>query len=117
MVWSAKFGSGTSAVKPTSVSYTSSTWTKPRWPSFVFDGQKENIFETLGQWDRDLTRRLLGAPLHKDSCWPGRVDAGGMRVSRTEIERFAAKNEASMADSFETSAKTGQGCEELRTPS
>src|SRR5262249_48385853 len=44
----------------------------------VFDGQKEDLFETLGQWDRDLTRasrrpftKLLAA---------GRVDAGGLRV-------------------------------------
>ncbi len=53
----------------------------------VFDGQKEDLFETLGQWDRDLTRasrkefaKLLVA---------GRVDAGGLRVSRTEVEKFA----------------------------
>ena len=53
----------------------------------VFDGQKEDLFETLGQWDRDLTRasrrafaKLLAA---------GRIDAGGLRVSRTEVERFA----------------------------
>ena len=35
----------------------------------VFDGQKEDLFETLGQWDRDLTRAS-----RKDSpnCWsPG----------------------------------------------
>jgi len=49
----------------------------------VFDGQKEDLFETLGQWDRDLTRasrkefaKLLVA---------GRVDAGGLRVSRSEV--------------------------------
>ena len=53
----------------------------------VFDGQKEDLFETLGQWDRDLTRasrkpfaKLLAA---------GRVDAGGLRVSRSQIEAFA----------------------------
>ena len=54
----------------------------------VFDGQKEDLFETLGQWDRDLTRasrkefaKLLVA---------GRVDAGGLRASRSEVEKFAA---------------------------
>ena len=53
----------------------------------VFDGQKEDLFETLGQWDRDLTRastkpftKLLAA---------GRIDAGGLRVSRSEVEKFA----------------------------
>ena len=55
----------------------------------VFDGQKEDLFETLGQWDRDLTRaarkevaKLLVA---------GRVDAGGLRASRSEVEMFVAE--------------------------
>jgi len=49
----------------------------------VFDGQKEDLFETLGQWDHDLTRatrkpftKLLAA---------GRVDAGCLRVSRSQV--------------------------------
>src|SRR5688500_19852422 len=76
----------------------------------VFDGQKEDLFETLGQWDRDLTRasrrefsKLLVA---------GRVDAGGIRVDRKELAKFAS--ERSFRDYFETSAKTGSGCTELR---
>lgn len=76
----------------------------------VFDGQKEDLFETLGQWDRDLTRasrkefaKLLVA---------GRVDAGGLRVSRSEIEKFAAER---MFQGFlETSSKKNLGCEELK---
>lgn len=77
----------------------------------VFDGQKEALFETLGQWDRDLTRaarkdftKLLVA---------GRVDAGGLRVSRSQVEAFA--KERGFADRlFETSAKVGTECEELK---
>jgi small GTP-binding protein len=76
----------------------------------VFDGQKEDVFETLGQWDRDLTRtsqkefaKLLVA---------GRVDAGGLRVSRTQIETF--KKERGYIDFLETSAKAGLRCEELK---
>lgn len=76
----------------------------------VFDGQKEDLFETLGQWDRDLTRaarkefaKLLVA---------GRVDAGGLRVSRSEVEKFAA--ERKYRGFLETSAKQDMGCEELR---
>ena len=35
----------------------------------VFDGQKEDLFETLGQWDRDLTR---ASRQRSPSCWsPG----------------------------------------------
>jgi small GTP-binding protein len=76
----------------------------------VFDGQKEDLFETLGQWDRDLTRasrrdfsKLLVA---------GRVDTGGLRVSRSQIEAF--KKERGYLDFLETSAKSGLGCLELK---
>jgi hypothetical protein len=76
----------------------------------VFDGQKEDLFETLGQWDRDLTRasrkefaKLLVA---------GRVDAGGLRVSRSQVETFA--KERGFTCFLETSAKTGERCEELK---
>jgi small GTP-binding protein len=78
---------------------------------FVFDGQKEDLFEALGQWDRDLARasrkpfaKLLAA---------GRVDAGGLRVSRSELENFARERGFS-SGLFETSAKVGTGCEELK---
>jgi Domain of unknown function (DUF4365)/Ras family len=76
----------------------------------VFDGQKEDLFETLGQWDRGLTRaspkefaKLLVA---------GRVDAGGLRVSRTQIEAF--RRERGYLQVLETSAKANLGCEELK---
>jgi len=67
-------------------------------------------FEELGQWDRDLTRasrkefaKLLVA---------GRVDAGGLRASRNEVEKFAA--ERKFQGFLETSAKKNLGCEELK---
>ncbi|TMQ19635.1 MAG: DUF4365 domain-containing protein, partial [Deltaproteobacteria bacterium] len=76
----------------------------------IFDGQKEDLFETLGQWDRDLTRaarkgfaKLLVA---------ARVDAGGLRVGRSEIEKFAT--ERGFVGFLETSAKQNLGCEELK---
>jgi small GTP-binding protein len=79
--------------------------------ALVFDGQKDDVFETLGQWDRDLTRasnkefsKLLVA---------GRVDAGGLRVSRSQVNAFA--KERGFSGFLETSAKIGTGCEELRT--
>ena len=77
----------------------------------VFDGQKEDLFESLGQWDRDITRgsrksfpKLLAA---------GRVDAGGLRVSRTQLETFARERGFDLRV-FETSAKTSAGCAELK---
>lgn len=76
----------------------------------VFDGQREDVFETLGQWDRDLTRassrefcKLLVA---------GRVDAGGLRVSRAQVEAFA--KERGYTQFLETSAKQDICCEDLK---
>ena len=76
----------------------------------VFDGQKEDLFETLGQWDRDLTRASRRA--FTKVLAAGRVDAGGLRVSRSQIEAFA--RERGYARYLETSAKTNLGCEELK---
>ncbi|HWA24586.1 MAG TPA: TIR domain-containing protein [Lacunisphaera sp.] len=76
----------------------------------VFDGQKEDLFETLGQWDRDLTR--ASSRTFTKLLVAGRVDAGGLRVSRSAIESFA--QERGYIRYLETSAKTNLGCEELR---
>ena len=76
----------------------------------VFDGQKEDLFETLGQWDRDLTRASRKA--FSKLLVAGRVDAGGLRVSRSQVETFA--KERGFLRLLETSAKTGIGCEELK---
>lgn len=53
--------------------------------------------------DRRLFAKLLVA---------GRVDAGGLRVSRGEVEKFAA--ERKFRGFLETSAKKNLGCEELK---
>jgi small GTP-binding protein len=76
----------------------------------VFDGQKEDLFETLGQWDRGLTRASR-TPFSK-LLVAGRVDAGGLRASRSQIEAFA--KERGYTQLLETSAKTGLCCEELK---
>ena len=77
----------------------------------VFDGQKSNVFDSLGQWDRDLARasakpfpKLLAA---------GRVDASPIRVSRQEVAEFA-REKGFHSQLFETSSKKGIGCEELK---
>jgi small GTP-binding protein len=76
----------------------------------VFDGQKEDLFETLGQWDRDLTRASRKA--FTKLLVAGRVDAGGLRVGRSQLEAFA--KERGFARLLETSAKANLGCEELK---
>src|SRR5215211_3974990 len=76
----------------------------------VFDGQKEDLFETLGQWDRDLTRASRN-PFSK-LLVAGRVDAGGLRVSRSRVEAFA--RERGYTQFLEISAKAGIGCGDLK---
>ncbi|MEZ6114894.1 MAG: DUF4365 domain-containing protein, partial [Pirellulaceae bacterium] len=77
----------------------------------VFDPQKENPFDGLGQWDRDLqkaTRREFAKLLVA-----GRIDRGDLTISEASIERF--RTERGFARPLiRTSAKTEQGCDELR---
>ncbi|HEV7509931.1 MAG TPA: DUF4365 domain-containing protein [Thermoanaerobaculia bacterium] len=76
----------------------------------VFDGQREDLFETLGQWDRDLAR--ASHQVFSKLLVAGRVDAGGLRVSRAQIEAF--RKERGYLLLLETSAKANLGCEELK---
>jgi small GTP-binding protein len=76
----------------------------------VFDGQKEDLFETLGQWDRDLTGASRN-PFTK-LLVAGRVDAGGLRVSRSHVESFA--KDRGYTRFMETSAKANIRCEDLK---
>ena len=78
--------------------------------ALVFNPQSEDPFEGLAQWDRDLERasrrkfaKLLVA---------GRVDRGGLMISRRRIEEFAQSH--GFDDYLETSAKTGRGCKALQ---
>jgi small GTP-binding protein len=76
----------------------------------VFDGQREDLFETLGQWDRDLTR--ASQKEFAKVLVAGRVDAGGLRVGRGQVEAFA--RERGYVKFLETSAKADLGCKELK---
>lgn len=77
----------------------------------VFDGQKTDVFDSLQQWDNDLQRasqtdvvKLLVA---------GRVDASPPRISNANIDSFCS--DRGYQAYVETSARTGQGCEELKS--
>lgn len=76
----------------------------------VFDGQKEDLFDSLGQWDRDL-QRACRRPFAKVLA-QGRVDTGGLRASRAQLEAFAAQR--GYGGPLETSAKENLGCAELK---
>lgn len=76
----------------------------------VFDGQKDTVLETLGLWDREM-HRAASRPFAKLLA-AGRIDAGMLRVSRTEVERFG--RDRGYAAYLETSAKEDIGCADLR---
>lgn len=76
----------------------------------VFDAQKSHIFESLVQWDRDLSRSAE-KPVVKILV-AGRTDASAVRVSRQDIDDFV--REHSYTKFMETSALTGHGCTDLR---
>lgn len=76
----------------------------------VFDGQKENVIETLAQWDRDLTRAA-----HKEFTKilvAARIDAGGLRISKSHIDDFVSARKYHKY--IETSAKADIGCDDLK---
>lgn len=76
----------------------------------VFDAQKSHVFESLLEWDRDLSRSAEN-PVVKILV-AGRTDASAVRVSRQDIDDFI--HEHGYAQFMETSALTGRGCVELR---
>ncbi|CAN7761319.1 DUF4365 domain-containing protein [Cupriavidus necator] len=76
----------------------------------VFDAQKSDAFESINQWNRDLSRsrdesfsKLLVA---------GRIDASPVRVSQQDIDACVTEN--GFVGYVETSALTNKGCDELR---
>lgn len=82
--------------------------------ALVFDPQKDDLLETLGQWDRELRRADKDSAISPMTklLVAGRCDAGGLRVARSKIDTFV--KERGYAGYFPTSAKNGEGCQELR---
>ena len=79
--------------------------------ALVFDPQKEDLLNTIGQWDCDLTRAATQD--FQKLLIAGRIDAGGLRsVSKAQVEKLA--KERGFARYLETSAKENIGCEDLK---
>ena len=76
----------------------------------VFDGQRDGVVDTLRQWNRDISRASRAGC--RKVLVAGRVDAGAPRLPREDLQAFAKVN--GFFGFFETSAKTGFGCEELK---
>lgn len=76
----------------------------------IFNGQKDDLFESIGQWDRGVSRASPGG-LSK-LLVAARIDAGGLKYSRRQIDQFVA--ERGFNAYIETSAKNGDGCDRLR---
>jgi WD40 repeat protein len=77
----------------------------------VFNPQSENPFEGLGHWDRDL-QKAARKPFAK-LLVAGRIDRGGLVISAARLQRFMA-DRGFLAPLHLTSAKTGDGCDQLR---
>jgi small GTP-binding protein len=77
----------------------------------VIDPQKDDPFETLGYWEKALSASAK-RPSNKILV-AGRCDRGGITVSRQKIEQYC--KERGYSGYIDTSAKTGSGCEELKT--
>lgn len=77
----------------------------------VFNPQSDAALEGLAQWDRDIERAARRN--FKKFLVAGRVDRGGLTISRSTIEEF--KITRGFVDFFETSALTGHGCAEVRS--
>jgi small GTP-binding protein len=78
--------------------------------ALVFNPQHENPFEGVGQWDSDL-EKAARRPFRK-LLVAGRCDRGGLMVTKKSIEDF--RKQRGFAKYVETSAQTGEGCDELR---
>lgn len=79
--------------------------------ALVFDPQRQELLDTLGTWDRDLTRAATQD--FRKLLVAGRIDVGRLRpVSRKRIREFA--EERGFDDYIETSAKEDIGCEKLK---
>jgi hypothetical protein len=76
----------------------------------VFNPQTENPFDGLGQWDPDL-QKATRKPFAKLLA-AGRVDRGGLVVSDASLDRFMVER-GFLQPLHRTSAKTGEGCEDL----
>jgi small GTP-binding protein len=77
----------------------------------VFNPQNENLFDGLGQWDRDL-QKASRKPFAK-LLVAGRIDRGSLIVSNSSIDKFIGER-GFCSPLHLTSAKTGEGCEALR---
>jgi small GTP-binding protein len=77
----------------------------------VMDPQKDDPFESLGHWEKALATAAK-RPYAKVLV-AGRCDRGGMTISRKKIEQYCKERDYN--GYIDNSAKTGDGCKELKT--
>ncbi|MBF0384214.1 MAG: DUF4365 domain-containing protein, partial [Magnetococcales bacterium] len=76
----------------------------------VFDPQKDDPFVHLGHWEKALHSAVKINP--EKLLVAARVDMGGLTISNKKISEY--QMERGYADCLPTSAKTGEGCRELK---
>nr|VFJ73439.1 MAG: WD40 repeat [Candidatus Kentron sp. FW] len=77
----------------------------------VFDPQDDNPFESIGYWDKALGTASEREPAKL--LVAGRCDRGGITISHKRFQEYVRKQ--GFAGFLTTGAKTGEGCEELKT--
>nr|VFJ44888.1 MAG: WD domain-containing protein, G-beta repeat-containing protein [Candidatus Kentron sp. FW] len=77
----------------------------------VFDPQDDNPFESIGYWDKALGTASEREPAKL--LVAGRCDRGGITISHNRFQEYVRKQ--GFAGFLTTGAKTGEGCETLKT--
>ncbi len=77
----------------------------------VFDPQDDNPFEDLGHWEKALHAATKYKPAKL--LVAARCDRGGITISKKRFGQFC--EEHGFAGFLSTGAKTGEGCEELKS--
>jgi len=77
----------------------------------VFDPQARNPFDALGDWEKSL-RKVTKHEIVK-MLVAARIDRGGIMVSDKMMDGF--RKEYGFVEFLKTGARTGEGCEELKS--
>jgi small GTP-binding protein len=77
----------------------------------VIDPQRDDPFEPLGHWEKALQAAVKHNPARL--LVAGRCDRGGLTISQSRVDAY--QRERGYSAFLNTSAQTGDGCEDLKT--
>jgi len=77
----------------------------------VIDPQRDDPFEPLGHWEKALQAAVKHVPAKM--LIAARCDRGGLTISQSKVDQYCDAQDYSAY--LNTAAKTGEGCEDLKT--